>query len=141
MKKYSQEEYDALPVIDGYKECPTGDYTAIKYFGEYCRFSERCRFDKYCRFSECCRFSERCKIEGVYTLIRLLQFGGFGSEQRTTYIYLTDQGIMVRCGCFFGSLEQFRAKVAETHGDNHFAQVYLKLADLAEWELREGATS
>ena len=34
MKKYSQEEYDALPVIDEYKECPTGDYTAIKYFDQ-----------------------------------------------------------------------------------------------------------
>lgn len=36
---------------------------------------------------------------------------GFGSENRTTTFFNTNQGIFVKAGCFFGSLEKFRAKV------------------------------
>ena len=42
---------------------------------------------------------------------------------------------MVRCGCFFGNLEAFKEKVKETYQNNHYAQGYLKIAGLAEWEL------
>ena len=44
MKKYTQAEFDALPVIDGRKQCPTGDYSDIRSFGEWCSFGERCSF-------------------------------------------------------------------------------------------------
>jgi hypothetical protein len=33
MKKYTQEEFDALPLVDGVRQCPTGDYTQIMNFG------------------------------------------------------------------------------------------------------------
>ena len=33
MKRYTQEMFDALPVVDGVRQCPTGDYTAIVEFG------------------------------------------------------------------------------------------------------------
>ena len=64
----------------------------------------------------------------------MITFGGFGSEGRTTYIFiLTDGNIFVRCGCFSGYIDDFRAKVKETHGDSKLAQEYLKIADLAEF--------
>lgn len=34
MKKYTQAEFEALPVIDGWKQCPTGDYTEIADIAE-----------------------------------------------------------------------------------------------------------
>jgi len=43
MKRYTQKEFDALPVVDGHKECPTGDYTQIKNFGERCSFLDHKR--------------------------------------------------------------------------------------------------
>lgn len=43
--------------------------------------------------------------------------------------------VQLACGCFSGTLAQFRAKVKETHGDNKHAQVYLKTADLAELQI------
>ena len=67
----------------------------------------------------------------------MINFGGFGSEERTSYFFLTDQGIIVRCGCFVGKIDKFRQKVKETHGNNHYAESYLKIADFAEWELGE----
>ena len=59
---------------------------------------------------------------------------GFGSEYRTTTFFKTKAGdIGVRCGCFYGTLEEFRAKVKETHGETKTAKEYLMVADLMEF--------
>ena len=42
MKKYTQQDFDNFEIVDGYRQCPTGDYTEIKSFGEQCRFGECC---------------------------------------------------------------------------------------------------
>jgi hypothetical protein len=47
-------------------------------------------------------------------------------------VYRTKTGCEVRCGCFNGTLEEFRARVKETHGDNQYAKEYLAIADIAE---------
>lgn len=58
----------------------------------------------------------------------------FGSENRTTTFFRTkDGGISVRCGCFYGTLNEFREKVKERHGDSRTAKEYLMLADLMEF--------
>ena len=64
---------------------------------------------------------------------------GFGSEYRTTTFFkLKDSNeIGVRCGCFYGTLKEFRAKVKETHGESKKAKEYLMLADLMEYRFLE----
>lgn len=58
---------------------------------------------------------------------------GFGRMQRTTTFYrLKDGDIGVTCGCFNGTIKEFRDEVKETHGDNKYAQEYLMIADLME---------
>ena len=58
---------------------------------------------------------------------------GFGSEYRTTTFFrLKDGGVGVRCGYFYGTLEEFREEVRKTHGESKYAEEYLMLADLAE---------
>ena len=37
-------------------------------------------------------------------------------------------------GCFYGTLEEFRKKVKETHGESKTAKEYLMLADLMEYK-------
>lgn len=65
-----------------------------------------------------------------------LKFEGFGSEKRCTYFFKTTEGeIYVRCGCFFGKIEEFREKVEKTNKGGKLAIGYLKVADLAEWQL------
>ena len=60
----------------------------------------------------------------------------FGSENRTTTFFRTkDGGISVRCGCFYGTLAEFREKVKERRGDSRLAKEYLILADLMEFRL------
>lgn len=63
---------------------------------------------------------------------------GFGSVNRTTTFFrLKDGGAGVRCGCFYGTLAQFRDKIRETHGETKKAQEYLMLADLMELRFEE----
>nr|DAL72568.1 MAG TPA: Putative transferase, nesg, ydcK, Structural Genomics.38A [Caudoviricetes sp.] len=60
----------------------------------------------------------------------------FGSENRATTFFRTkNEGISVRCGCFYGTLSEFREKVKERHGDSRLAKEYLMLADLMEFRL------
>ncbi|MFA5897797.1 MAG: hypothetical protein WC829_01660 [Hyphomicrobium sp.] len=90
MKKYTQEEFDALPLVDGVRQCPTGDYTQIMNFGAWCSF------------------------EGDHKALAgypILSFGGGGSVNRTVYAFNVENGPLVRAGCFVGTLDAFRAKV------------------------------
>ena len=52
MKSYTQEEFDAFPVIDGIRQCPIGDYTVIKYFLGKCSFAEGCSFTRWSCFGQ-----------------------------------------------------------------------------------------
>lgn len=66
----------------------------------------------------------------------LCAFGYFGSVNRHTTAYRTTYGgIAVCCGCFYGTLEQFRKKVKKTHGTGDYAIEYLMIADLIEHKL------
>lgn len=62
---------------------------------------------------------------------------GFGREYRTTTFFrLQDGGIGVRCGCFCGTLEEFREEVKETHKESKMGKEYLMLADLMEYKFK-----
>ena len=56
---------------------------------------------------------------------------GFGRECRNTTFFRTkDGGVSVVCGCFRGTMQEFREKVKETHGESKMAKEYLMIADL-----------
>lgn len=58
---------------------------------------------------------------------------GFGRECRTTTFFRRQDGsVGVQCGCFYGSLQEFREQVRKTHGDSKLAKEYLAIADLME---------
>ena len=45
----------------------------------------------------------------------VLVVGAIGSRNAYTTVFHTDKGIFVLCGCFRGTLDEFAAKVKETH--------------------------
>jgi len=53
-----------------------------------------------------------------------LTIGPIGSRESFTTFYWTENGISVSCGCFTGKLDEFAAKVDETHGDNRYGKAY-----------------
>ena len=180
LKIYTQEEFDALPIVNGRRQCPTGDYSRIAKFpndcdfasrcsfgvgcsfgegcrfgercsfgegcrfgewcgfGEWCRFGERCRFGEWCSFGERCSFGVGCSFESDLTNARYFAADRIGSERRKTYFFASDQGMHVRAGCFFGTLEEFEKRVHEVHGGTKYEREYMAAIELAKVVL-EGA--
>ena len=58
--------------------------------------------------------------------------GPLGSRDGYTTFFHTDKGIFVQCGCFRGTLEEFTAKVEETHNDNEHARNYLAIVEFVK---------
>ena len=52
-----------------------------------------------------------------------------GSRKSRTLFFKTDKDVFVQCGCFFGNLEKFVAKVKETHQGNKHERDYLALVE------------
>ena len=55
----------------------------------------------------------------------------------TTFFRCVDGKVRVTCGCFYGDLDEFLAKVQETHGDNKHGRVYKKAVELAKIQMEE----
>ena len=151
MKKYTQADFDNFEVDEyGRKICPTGDYTAIKSFDEWCcfgalcifgdgcSFGERCSFGVQCRFGEWCRFGERCSYENdTVKNGRYVAVDRIGSENRKAYFYIDENGNMfVRAGCWFSDIEAFKERVKKVHAGTIHEKTYLAACELAELMLK-----
>ena len=67
----------------------------------------------------------------------IFRISDIGSRMGTTYAYNTDKGIYVQCGCFFGTLDEFAAKVEQTHGDNLHGKVYKAIIEVIKLRFAE----
>ena len=120
MKKYTQADFDAFEVIDGIKQCPSGDYSDIQIF------VERCSFGRCCSFGKGCSFEDKGEYIGDYPF---LAFVGFGSRIGSkVYFFNLQDGIYVRCGCWLSDIAGFRERVKAENAD----AMYLDLCDLVE---------
>ena len=109
MKKYTQADFDAFEVIDGIKQCPSGDYSDIQVF------SDRCSFGEDCSFGEECSFEGKGEYIGDYPF---LAFVGFGSRIGSkVYFFNLQDGIYVRCGCWLSDIAGFRERVKAKNAD------------------------
>ena len=62
---------------------------------------------------------------------------GFGTEHRTTTFFrCVDKEVRVTCGCFYGTIEEFRNQVKATR-EGKIADEYLKIADLMEYHFKK----
>ena len=130
MKKMTQEEFDAIERnAEGIKEIPPfTDMSDIKSFGERCSFGSGCSFGERCTFGECCLY---CNIE----FKKYYQFGGFGSVDRTTRVYLlADNSVLIECGCQIGlKIDEFKQRVeSEYSSDTEHRILYLSIIQTIE---------
>ena len=134
MKKYTQEEFDAIERDEyGIKNCPSGDYTAIKNLCKWCSFGERCSLGEWCSFGERCSFGKGCDFEnGRVKNGKFFACDRIGSEKRKTYFFKGDNGYFVRAGCFFGTLDEFVERVKKVHAGTKFEREYLVAVELAK---------
>jgi mannose/cellobiose epimerase-like protein (N-acyl-D-glucosamine 2-epimerase family) len=59
--------------------------------------------------------------------------GPLGSRNAALMAFLTDAGIYVRAGCFWNTLEAFKAAVAKTHGTSDYGVEYQNAITMIEW--------
>lgn len=143
MKEYTNEDLKTFERNEwGWLICPSGDYTKIKTFPEKCSFDNGCNFGvgccfdtgcsfgKWSRFGEWCDFGHSCSHEGLTNSI-YVAIDRIGSELRKTYFFKAKEGYFVRAGCFFGTLDEFKAQVHETHGGTIHETTYLMACELA----------
>ena len=79
-------------------------------------------------------------LEGAYldsagklnSIDDILIVGPIGSRSAYTQIYRTDNGVYVKCGCFFGTLAEFADKVHVTHAGNKYERDYNALIEYAK---------
>ena len=91
------------------------------------------------RVSDNAEVSGNARVYGdarVYGNADYLLIGRIGSRfSFTTFFKNKDKGITVSCGCFLGTIAEFRAKVTDTHGNNKHAKMYNLAADMAELQI------
>jgi len=61
------------------------------------------------------------KLIGLRPIFTL---GPIGSRCAYFVSYITDAGLILQAGCFRGTVDEFRAKLTNTHGDNDHAKEY-----------------
>ena len=71
--------------------------------------------------------------------------GPIGSRSDFFTAYLTDKGVYLRTGCFFGTEIEFTSKLGKEHGTNEHAQEYMAALELIRchanlWTPKEDAT-
>ena len=88
------------------------------------------------------RVSDNARVFGealVSKTVHVLTVGPIGSRDDTTTFFRTKLlagfAISVCCGCFSGTVDEFRVKVKQTHGDNKHGKSYQLAADLAEAQI------
>lgn len=117
MKKYTQSDFDNFEVDkNGYKICPSGDYTQISDFGEGCSFEN-----------------------GAVKNGRYVAVDRIGSANRKAYFFMDEDGKMfVRAGCWFSDMAAFRERVKKVHAGTIHEKTYLAACDFAELMLEGG---
>ena len=74
----------------------------------------------------------------VFSIEHYLVMGPIGSRNAFTTFFRTKDGrIKVACGCFFGTIDEFLAKVEQTHGDSKHTRVYRAAVEVALAQLED----
>jgi len=62
----------------------------------------------------------------------IIQIFPIGSRSDFLTAFISDRGLLLHTGCFFGTVDKFKTALKNTHGDNAHAQEYLAALSLIE---------
>lgn len=128
--------------------------------GEWCTLGDRCKLGNGCELGDWCKLGNGCVL-GVQCVLGMccfdkraafedaratfedgrvqdglyMQYGSIGSDHRTFSFYIDkNETMFVRAGCWFGEMNDFKARVKDVHGGTTEAQ-YMAACSYAEMEL------
>ena len=86
-----------------------------------------------CVFGDAWVFGDAC-VSGNASIMWI---SNIGSRSDTTTFFLDkNKEIIVNCGCFHGTIEQFREAVEKEHGDNLHGKMYRLAIEMAKMKLQ-----
>lgn len=96
-------------------------------------------FSKLCRLKLCglelCELA-LCRLELLsdkeVVIKDFMSVTGLGSANRQTFIFNTNIGIVLQCGCFYGTEKEFKMQVKGTHNGTNYEKEYLEMLKLAK---------
>ena len=103
-----------------------------KVHGNAWVYGDACVYDNtwVCGDARICGDAEINKVTHVLTI------GPIGSRNSTTTFFRTKENIIkVKCGCFYGTIDEFLAKVELIHRNNKHGQAYRIAAELAKAQI------
>ena len=78
------------------------------------------------------RYAKLKPIDDKEVIIKdFMSVCGLGSCDRQTLIFNTNIGIVLQCGCFYGTEKAFKKQVKETHKGTNYEKEYLEMLKLA----------
>jgi len=89
-----------------------------------CRSCSDCSSCSSCSYCSSCRYCSYCS--DFKTDPQRVKSPILGSRKDQTTYYWNDENEQIVCGCFNGTLQQFKDKIKEKHGNNEFAKGYYK---------------
>ncbi len=116
-------------------DCDLGDGCK---FGDGCDLGDGCRLGDGCDLGERCRLSEYIDVRATFEDGRVqdglyVQIGNIGSEHRTAYFYIDQNGaIFTRAGDWFGGLNDLKKRVKDVHGGTVYEAQYMAACAYAE---------
>lgn len=109
------------------------DCTEVNFSG-----TNRVKLGNGCELGDRCELGEFIDIRATFEGGRVknglyVQAGNIGSEHRTAYFFIDENGaLFVRAGCWFSSMAEFRERVRSVHGGTMHEAEYLAACEYAE---------
>jgi hypothetical protein len=110
------EEFNKFEIVNGFRQCPSGDYSLIKYFGDNCHFAPLCRFGDESRFGDSCHFDINCRFGAFCIFGKRCQFDAychfdvncrFDANCRFDIMCIFSLKCCFERGCYFNSFCDF----------------------------------
>jgi len=87
-----------------------------------CSDCSNCSNCRYC--SNCSNCSDCRYCSDLQKNPQRITSGILGSRDAQTTIYWTEEKEIITCGCFKGTIAEFKKQVAKTHGSNNYTIQY-----------------
>ena len=96
--------------------------------GNHCELGDYCILGSWCMLGNGCELGNRCILENV-TVHKFMTLANVDGTGRQILLIKHDGGILVRAGCFVGTVEAFCEK-AESEGKHFYSKVIKCNSDL-----------
>lgn len=102
-------------------------------FGNGCEFESKCFFRSHIHFGDNCKFGKNCEIsDGNVIIGSTANASGFGSMNRKTTAIFTKDNIFIICGCWSGTIKEFKNRVRSIYEDNSIKEEYILMSRMFE---------